>query len=823
MLLKHLCLFLIASSAFSAATLTPISKPEPAKTQPLEIVSLCVPTRPFTVAGEHGAIFGRQNGKFEAWVWPVKILSDFRISAELANYSVPIDVHALAAQINVTPAETIITYSHAAFTIRQHMFAVRRNTTPIISVAAYFEIDSIRPLNLTFSFTPEMLKNWPAPNFGRPNSEWVQKGDDGAYILHTDNQDFSAIVAMPRTQPGIMVPYQEHPQTYPTQFKLSFDPKRDAGLVFPLVVGMADKRDAIQQAAALLSAVPTAYAETQTYYAEFFDKRLTVETPDKRINEALKWAEVSIDQAQVAHGDETGLVAGYYESADSARPGYAWFFGRDTLFTTYAINSYGDFALTRRALDFLFKRQRDDGKIMHEFSQAAESIDWKSTPYFYASADSTPLLIMAMWDYVRNSGDTEYLKNNWPAVRKAWEFIRKHEDADGIYSNSEGTGWVESWPPGMPKKEIYLACVDQQASEAMSRLAQAMGEPEMSSNIYKKSGEIAHQIEAEYWDAANSFYAFSLDDKKQDTTATIYPSVAWWDGTFRLQRPDKMLSRWASDEFSTDWGTRDISPQTSFYDPISYHQGSIWPLFTGWVSLAEYRAHRPLSGYAHLMQNVNLTWDQDLGSVTELLSGEYHQPLGRSSSHQLWSSAMVITPLLRGLFGLEWNAQAKTLRVGSNLPAEWEHASLANVPIGNTMYELDFEKTGDRLQVRAKSKEATVLCLSGGDDVAESSCKAKPSTTHVITLALRMAELGVPAEVPAQGAKTTAVKVVSEQISGNAETFVLAGPAKSSITLPVRLHHSRMAVSGGVLNGQSLRVDFPEGAGFQERTVRFTW
>ncbi len=130
-----------------------------------------------------------------------------------------------------------------------------------------------------------------------------------------------------------------------------------------------------------------------------------------------------------------------------------------------------------------------------------------------------------------------------------------------------------------------------------------------------------------------------------------------------------MFSRWASPEFSADWGTRDISNQTSFYDPISYHQGSIWPLFTGWVSLAEYRAGRPLSGYAHLMQNANLTWAQDLGAVTELLSGDLFQALGRSSSHQMWSSAMVISPLVRGLLGLDWDALNRTLIVRPQLPA----------------------------------------------------------------------------------------------------------------------------------------------------------
>ena len=362
----------------------------------LRIVAPAQPRMPWTVAGEYGALLGRQNGVFEAWEWPVKILSGFRIRAELANYAVPIDVSALAAEIEVTPAETVITYAHAAFTIRQHMFAARGAASkPAAGVAAYFEIASVRRLEVTFSFTPEMLRMWPAPNFGRPNGEWVAQGDGGLYVLHTDDPKFSGMVAMPRTRPGIMPPYQERPQTYPLELKLSYDPDRDRGLVFPLIIAVEDQTAKPgDQAARVGSALPQLYAQTQEYYAHFFDRRVTAETPDKRIDEALRWAEISIDQMQVRHGDETGMVAGYYESADSARPGYAWFFGRDTLWTTYAINSYGDFALTRRALDFLIRRQRADGKIMHEYSQSAEALDWKSTPYFYASADSTCLLVI---------------------------------------------------------------------------------------------------------------------------------------------------------------------------------------------------------------------------------------------------------------------------------------------------------------------------------------------------------------------------------------------------------------------------------------------
>jgi glycogen debranching enzyme len=809
-------LFVLAGVTAMAAELTPLAK-FPQAASPLQIVSPCLPLRPWTVAGEYGALLGRQNGRFEAWQWPVKILSDFRIRAELADYAVPIDVNALAAEIKVTPAETTITYSHAAFTIRQHMFAARGEGAPATGAAVFFEIDSARPLEITFSFTPEMLRMWPAPNFGRPNGEWVSKGEGGMYILHTDNPQFSALVAMPRTRPGILVPYQEHPQTYPLEMKLQYDPKRDREVVFPLIMALARGDSPDVQVAAINAAVPELYAQTENYYSHFFDRRVVVETPDPRVNEALQWAEIAVDQMQVRTQDETGMVAGYYESADSARPGYAWFFGRDTLWTTYAINSYGDFALTRRALDFLIRRQRSDGKIMHEYSQSADSVDWKTTPYFYASADATPLLAMAMWDYVKASSDTEYPKAHWPAVRKAYQFTREHEGNDGIYSNAEGTGWVESWPPGMPQEEIYLAALDQQANEAISHLAQLVGDGGLASDAAKKAAEIAKNIEAEYYEPNSNFYAFSRNaDGSLDHTATIYPAVAWWDGTFGLKSAGPMLDRWASDEFSTDWGTRDISNRTSFYDPISYHQGSIWPLFTGWVSLAEYRAGRSLAGYAHLMQNLNLTWAQDLGSVTELLSGDFFQPLGRSSSHQMWSSAMVITPLLRGLFGIDWNAITHTLRVAPNLPADWDRARVRHLMLGSTEVDLDMERSGTKLMVRAMSGKPIVLCLNAG-------CSSAPAAMHTIEIPLKPVELSIPAVLPGPGSRTSQLKVLNEEYGERRAVFLMAAPGGTEYDLLVRLNRPGVTVNGGRLTGNKLHIQFPAGAGYQSKTIGFSW
>jgi hypothetical protein len=154
------------------------------------------------------------------------------------------------------------------------MFAARGVTAPVTGIAIFFEIDSIRPIDITFSFVPEMLRMWPAPNFGRPNGEWLADGQSGVYVLHTDNPKFSALVAMPRTRPGILVPYQEHPQTYPLELTLKYEPDRDRGLVFPLVLSMLDERSASDVSETVLAELPRLYRQTVDYYLHFFDRRL---------------------------------------------------------------------------------------------------------------------------------------------------------------------------------------------------------------------------------------------------------------------------------------------------------------------------------------------------------------------------------------------------------------------------------------------------------------------------------------------------------------------------------------------------------------------
>ncbi|MFT4114680.1 amylo-alpha-1,6-glucosidase [Silvibacterium sp.] len=808
---------------------------------PLSIRREVVAEKPMSVLGPRGAILGEQDGKFEAWIFPWKIFENMRIQADMQDYRVPIDVNDHVSGIDVQPDRTIITYSHANFTVRQIMVAPKSSKADA-AVTVYFQIEAVRPMTLTFSFDTEMQRAWPAPYDDKPSAAWIPtEGGSGFYVLHGTTSEHAAALAIPGAEPGILPPYQERAAEWPVQFVLHFEPKTDTDRLYPLLMavgnGDSNTSDVAMHAklAAMDASAEADYRANADYYQKLVNDHASLDSPDASLNAAFSWAAVAIDQLRVVtiDGKEQALTAGFVDSGGAARPGFGWFFGRDALWTLYAVNSYGGFDTTKEEIEFLLHRQRDDGKIMHEWSQSATLVDWKSMPYEYAAADATELLPMAMNDYLNISGDTEFIRTHWDQIVKAWGFQTGHDSADGIANNSQGTGWVESWlrartdgqsgwVPTMPEQEIYMAAMDEQASLAFARLADATGHSDLASQARDRAGRIRAVIEKDYYLPDQQFYAFSRNaDGTTDNTATIFPSVAWWDGTASLAQPKSMLNRWASSEFSTDWGTRILSEKTPFYDPISYHQGSVWPLFTGWVSVAEYRAGRPLSGYAHLMQNANLTYAQDLGATTELLSGQFYQVLGRSTAHQLWSSAMVISPILRGMFGLSWNVPESSLSVAPQLPASWDHVTLRNLPFGQGKFDLNFTRRGQSLVVTATGEAGMKLT---------SPVPGAKSLGSTITLPLPAVEAGIHSELPPFGDQTRQMKVIDQEYSGRALTLTLAAWGGTTQQIDLRANAPKLKLTseegtiGEEKNGVSpLSVSFPGGDAYVTKTVTIRW
>ncbi len=830
-------LLTIAAALLSAPAqmLQPIPQ-FPLSDGPLIIRQPVQPQHPFTVTGSTGAILGLQNGSVELWALPTKVFSNLHLTAELDGYTVPIDLNAAAATIDVQPDHTTITYSHAAITVRQHMFIPAGDSNQAHAAILFFEIESIRPATLTIALEPAMVEQWPAPSFGRPSASWRPIDTGGAFVLSTDNPTIFGMVGMPNATSGPLAPYQERPQALPLEFKLHFDPAKDQHHFFPLIAEVSRSKEKNSPAAiaaletqliATANALPEIYRQTRAYYDRFFDTRLTVHTPDPRFDAALRWAEIAIDQAKVRTGNETGLVAGWYPSFDSARPGFGWYFGRDALWTLYAVNSYGDKTLAKQALEFLARRQRADGKIMHEYSLTADDLHsdltWATLGYEYAAADATPLFLMAVADYVRTTGDLDFLRAHWDQLKKAYAFDRAHTTG-GVYDNTQGTGWVEAWPPKMPHQEIYLAALDQASSEALAEMATLMHDQALATSASAQSKHIAEVVAS--YRQSDGAYAFSRNpDGAFDLTSTIFPAVALWSKNQSLPAPDTMLSLWASHHFATGWGVRSVNDTASVFDPISYHQGSVWPLFTGWASLAQYRAGRPLAGYAALTRNIGLTWTQDPGFVTEVLSGRFFQPLGRSSSHQLWSSAMVLSPAIRGLFGIDVDAPHRTLHLQPHLPATWDSAEIRNIRVGDDLYDITLKRDRTHLMATVHSAQPTILCLN----IQNETCNDRPATTRTIALPLPPLEVSLPEQpLPEAGSPTTQPRVIDESYQPHHLSLTLEGLAGTTVDLllrkntptPSRARTANIKIEGAETLGGKLHVTFPRGSGFVSQQVR---
>jgi len=265
---------------------------------------------------------------------------------------------------------------------------------------------------------------------------------------------------------------------------------------------------------------------------------------------------------------------------------------------------------------------------------------------------------------------------------------------------------------------------------------------------------------------------------------------------------------------------------------MSYHQGSVWPLFTGWAAMAEYRGNQPLAGYQLLMENANLTTAQDLGAVTELLSGDYFVPFGRSTSHQLWSSAMVITPTLRGLFGVDIDAQTKTITVNPHLPVGWKSAVVSHINVGSDTVDLLFtQQLGDVVvQIKGENKDHIKLVSSNPDARELANDRVGIQGPGVVI------EPELSAPVP--GDRTKSFKVISQTFEEHKSTITIEGPAGTEFRIPVYLfwHLRKLDVSGAKLQGPQkqhnpeeaapndlLSGSFPPGEGWKTITVTLTW
>jgi len=184
---------------------------------------------------------------------------------------------------------------------------------------------------------------------------------------------------------------------------------------------------------------------------------------------------------------------------------------------------------------------------------------------------------------------------------------------------------------------------------------------------------------------------------------------------------------------------------------------------------------------------------------------------------------MVLTPALRGLFGLDWNAPNRVLRVAPNLPADWGRARLHNVPLGGSRLDVEFTRDADRLIVRARTASPEVVCLVSQTAARDQPCREPAGTLHELVLQLPGVEIAMPGGLPLPGSRTSQLKAIGERRADNYFEADFEAPAGTEYDLPVRLSRPNVRASGAELSGSRLHLRVPAGIGYQRMSVRFTW
>jgi hypothetical protein len=531
----------------------------------------------------------------------------------------------------------------------------------------------------------------------------------------------------------------------------------------------------------------------------------------------VEYAKVNLDESFVCNPDlGCGLVAGYgLSGAATDRPGFGWFFGGDAAINSLAMTGAGQGALVREgALRFFAKYQRADGKITHEISQGAGRVNWFSYPYPYYHGDTTPFWILAFGEYWRQSGDSALLRELWPNLRRAYSWsLATDKDGDGLMENpSAGAGALEVGDLQIGiLSDIYLSGIWVAALDRFARMAEASGEAALAAEARGVRARAAGTIEAKLWLPALGQYAFALlQDGSVNPSLTAWAATAMAFGVLDPAHGAAMAARLAANTISTDWGARPLSGLSPLFDPLHYNNGAVWPFVTGFVSLAEYRYHNAAAGRFALDAIARTGFDHSLGRNPEVMSGRLYKPLDTAVPQQFFATSMVLTPLIRGLLGIEVDAPRRKVTIAPHLPPDWDSVAVENVPMG-----------GDRLSflVRRRARSLTLELRRQGSDPAPIAVEFAPALplgatvpgsagpvqrtpgdVHVSVagqvadrIALTVSWRGgwgiePPRNAPAVGARSAASRVLSERMAragGQRYVVALEGLAGRSYTFRI--------------------------------------